>query len=304
MKKIINYNMKKIFFLIAALISTCSIFAQLDSTELNNIFGKKGMVKGGVYKITFPRSDLKVKVNDFAVSPGLALTSWVGLIKMPNDGMMMGDNAVMMGDLVLLDTEEPKVVAKLISEGLSITAIHNHLVNESPNIKYIHYYGKGDAKKLAAKIKSVFAITGTPLAAPPPQQNVTTPDWSKVEAILGNSGKHNGMLLQYTFARKEKLMEGGMEMPPVMGMATAINFQIDGSKAGITGDFVLLADEVNPVIKALTENGITVTALHNHMLYDEPRLFMVHFWAVDDPEKLAKGLKAALDKTNHAGIKK
>ena len=304
MKKVIKQNMKKIFFMIAGLISFCNIFAQLDSTELNNIFSKKGMMQGGVYKITFPRYDLKVKVNDFAVASGLALTSWVGFIKMPNNGMMMGDDAMMMGDLVLLDTEEPKVVAKLIAEGLGITAIHNHLVNESPNIKYIHFSGKGDAKKMAAKIKSVLSLTGTPLTAPPPQQNITNPDWLKVEAILGNTGKHNGMLLQYSFARKEKLMESGMEMPPAIGMATAINFQMEGSKAGITGDFVLLADEVNPVIKALTENGITVTALHNHMLYDEPRLFMVHFWAVDDPEKLARGLKAALDKTNHAGIKK
>ena len=93
-------------------------------------------------------------------------------------------------------------------------------------------------------------------------------------------------------------MESGMEMPPSMGMATAINFQMDGSRAAITGDFVMLADEVNPVIKALTENGIMPTALHSHMLHDEPRLFMMHFWAVGDPEKLAKGLKAALDKTN------
>ena len=106
------------------------------------------------------------------------------------------------------------------------------------------------------------------------------------------------MLLQYTFPRNEKLTESGMEMPPSMGMATAINFQMDGSRAAITGDFVLLADEVNPVIKALTENGIMPTAIHSHMLHDEPRLFMMHFWAVDDPEKLANGLKAALDKTN------
>ena len=296
--------MKKLLLLILGSISVCNIFAQLDSTELNTVFGKKGMVQGGVYKITFPRSDLKVKVNDFAVAPGLALTSWIGFIKMSDGAMMMGNDAMMMGDLVLLDTEEPKVVAKLIAEGLGITAIHNHLVNESPNIKYIHFSGKGDAKKLAGKIKSVLSLTGTPLTPPPSQQNITTPDWLKVEAILGNTGKHNGVLLQYSFPRKEKLMESGMEMPPVIGMATAINFQMDGSKAGITGDFVLLADEVNPVIKALTENGITVTALHNHMLYDEPRLFMVHFWAVDDPEKLAKGLKAALDKTNHGGMKK
>jgi hypothetical protein len=282
--------MKKLFLFLSALLFVCTGFAQLDSTALNNLFGKKGMVQGGVYKITYPRSDLKVKVGDFSVSPGLALTSWIGFITMSNDAMMMGD-------LVLLDTEEPKVVAKLVEEGLSITAIHNHLVNETPNLKYIHFSGNGDALKLASKIKSVLSITGTPLAPLQAQQTVTSPDWSKVEAILGNTGKRNGMLLQYSFARKERLTESGMPMPPAIGMATGINFQMDGNRAAITGDFVLLADEVNPVLKALTENGITVTAVHNHMLYDEPRLFMMHFWAVDEPEKLAKGLKKALDQT-------
>ena len=266
-------------------------FAQTDSLALNNIFGKKGMVSGQVYRITFPRTDLKVVIGDFVVSPGLALSSWIGIYTMGHESMMMGD-------LVLLDNEEGEAVAKLVSSNLSITAIHNHLTNEKPAIKYIHFSGKGDALQLAGAIKSVLATTGTPLTAPAMQTPTTGPDWSKVEAILGKSGRHNGLLLQYSFPRKEKLQESGMEMPPAMGMATAINFQMDGNRAGITGDFVLLAGEVNPVIRALTENGIVVTAVHNHMLYDDPRLFMLHFWAVNDPEKLATGLKAALDKTN------
>jgi len=266
-------------------------FGQMDSLGLNNTFGKKGTVSGQVYRITFPRSDLKVTIGDFAVAPGLALTSWIGIYSMGHESMMMGD-------LVLLDTEEGHVVTKLVASKLSITAIHNHLTNENPAIKYIHFSGKGDALQLAAAIKSVLAITGTPLAPPAAQTAVTNPDWSKVEAILGKTGKRNGLLLQYSFPRKENLEESGMEMPPAMGMATAINFQMDGNRAGITGDFVLLANEVNPVIQALTENDIVVTAVHNHMLYDNPRLFMLHFWAVNAPEKLAVGLKAALDKTN------
>jgi hypothetical protein len=264
---------------------------QIDSTALNDVFGKKGTVTGNVYKVTYPRSDLKVKVGDFSVAPGLALGTWVGIIS-------MGDHAMMMGDLVLLDSEVPKVINKLVEENLEITAIHNHLINESPNIKYIHYHGSGDPVKLAQEIKSVLEVTATPLAPPAAQTQMQNIDWSKVTAILGTTGKQNGMLLQYNFPRNEDLKESGMEMPPAMGMATAINFQMDGNRAAITGDFVLLADEVNPVIKALTENGIMPTAIHSHMLHDEPRLFMMHFWAVDDPEKLAKGLKAALDKTN------
>jgi hypothetical protein len=265
--------------------------AQVDSTGLNNIFGKKGTVQGMVYRITYPRSDLKVNVHDFKVSPGLALTSWIGIL-------FMGKESMMMGDLVMQDSEESAVVAKIISSGLSITAIHNHLTNEQPAIKYIHFSGNGDPLKLAASIKSVLAVTGTPLNTISQQSSGAAPNWSTVEAILGKSGKHNGMLLQYGFPRREKLLEGGMEMPPAMGMATGINLQMDGNVAATTGDFVLLAEEVNPVIKALTENGIVVTAVHNHMLFDDPRLFMMHFWAVGDPEKIAVGLKAALDKTN------
>jgi hypothetical protein len=284
--------MKKQFLSIAALfLCFCVAAQQIDSTALNNVFGKKGTVTGNVYKVTYPRSDLKVKIGDFSVAPGLALGTWVGIIS-------MGNHAMMMGDLVLLDSEIPNVINKLVEENLEITAIHNHLINESPNIKYIHYHGSGDPVKLAEEIKAVLQVTATPLAPPAAQAQTQNIDWSKVTAILGTTGKQNGMLLQYNFPRNESLKESGMEMPPAMGMATAINFQMDGNRVAITGDFVLLADEINPVIKALTENGINPTALHNHMLHDEPRLFMMHFWAVGDPEKLATGLKAALDKTN------
>jgi hypothetical protein len=245
---------------------------------------------GNVYKVSFPRSDLTVKVGDFTVAPGLALGTWVAIVG-------MGPHSMMMGDLVLLDAEVPKVINKLLEENLEITAIHNHLINETPNIKYIHYHGSGDPLQLAQQIKAVLEVTGTPLA-PPAAQSQLQADWSRVTAILGTTGKQNGQLLQYNFPRNEKLTESGMEMPPAMGMATAINFQMQGNRAATTGDFVLLADEVNPVIKALTENGITPTAIHSHMLHDDPRLFMMHFWAVDDPEKLARGLKSALDKTN------
>jgi len=283
--------MKKILASALAITTAMCSFAQTDSTALNNIFGKKGSVQGNVYKITYPRSDLKVKVDDFSVAPGLALGSWIGIIKMGNESMLMGD-------LVLLDSEVPKVITKLMQENLEITAIHNHLINETPAIKYIHFHGSGDALQLAEKIKSVLAVTATPLTPPATQTQATNIDWSKVTAVLGTTGKQNGMLLQYSFPRNEKLTESGMEMPPSMGMATAINFQMDGNRAAITGDFVLIPDEVNPVIKALTENGIMPTAIHSHMLHDEPRLFMMHFWAVGEPEKLATGLKAALDKTN------
>lgn len=291
--------MRKILatFLALASILYCSA-QQSDWTDVEKVFGKKGTITDGVLKITFPRYDLKVKIGDFIVDPGLALTSWVGFVKMDNSAMMMDDNIMAMGDIVMLDKEVAPVVAKLVSLNLNVTAIHNHIINESPSIKYLHFSGRGSATKLAESIKSVFMVTQTPLLNAPPQIQSEKPDWTKVEAILGKSGKQNGKLLQYGFPRNEKLTERGMEMPSYIGMATGINFQMDGNRAAITGDFVLLADEVNPVVKALTEKGIVVTAIHNHMLYDDPRLFMLHFWAVGDPEKLAIGLKSGLDKTN------
>ena len=302
--------MKKATIILVSLLIVLTGFSQKNNwSSVETVFGKKGTVQDNVFKISYPRSDLKVKVGDFSVAPGFALGSWIGFINqskrmnMQDHEADMKNQAMMMGDLVLLDTEVPEVLKKLVSVNLKITAIHNHLINESPNVKYVHYWGRGDRVKLAEAIKSVLAITGTPLSPPqPPAQ--TNIDWSKVEALLGTTGKHNGMLLQYAFPRKEKLKESGMVMPPYIGMATAINFQKDGDKAAITGDFVLLADEINPVIKILTDNGITPTALHNHMIHDEPRLFMMHFWAVDDPEKLAKALQQALTSTNHAAIKK
>ncbi|TAL62160.1 MAG: DUF1259 domain-containing protein [Bacteroidetes bacterium] len=284
--------MKKLLTILSFLvIAKCSIGQQNDWSNVEKVFGKKGNVQNNIFKITFPRSDLKVKVGDFSVAPGLALTSWIGFMK-------MGNMTTMMGDLVVLDKEVPPAISKLIAEGLQISALHNHIINEVPAIKYIHYSGSGDAVSLATKIRSVIEITGTPLISSPAQTQSVNPDWSEVESFLGTTGKRNGNLLLYSFPRNEKLTESGMDMPAYMGMATGINFQMAENKAAITGDFVLLADEVNPVLKALVGNGIQVTAIHNHMLYDNPRLFMLHFWAVDEPGKLAKGLKEAIDKTN------
>lgn len=301
--------MKKASLIIIIFLTGYNCFAQqTDWSPVEKVFGKKGIVQNNVFKISYPRTDLKVKVGDFTVTPGFALGSWIGFLdeNQPMKGMnnmKMKDKVMMMGDLALLDTEVPAVLKKLAAVDLKIMAIHNHLINESPNVKFVHFSGIGDRVKLAGAIKSVLEVTATPLTPPASPAQTTNVDWSKVESILGN-GMHNGMLLQYSFPRKEKLTESGMVMPAAMGMATGINFQKDGDSAAITGDFVLLADEINPVIKILISNGITPTALHNHMIHDEPRLFMMHFWAIDDPEKLAKVLKEVLIMTNHAPVKK
>jgi hypothetical protein len=260
--------------------------------EVETALGRKGAVQEDMLKVTFPRADLKVTVGDVPVEPGLALTSWIGFRK-------TGNMAMMMGDLVLLEREIPQVIAKLNAAGIAVTALHNHLLSESPTVRYLHFSASGDPKKLAEAMRSALSTTGTPMeaqttaASQPPLI-----DWSKVEAILARTGQKKGNLIQFGFPRREKIKEQGMTIPPYLGTATAINMQVVGNKAATTGDFVLVADEVNPVIQALLGNNIAVTAIHSHMLHESPRLFFLHFWGYDEPEKLAKGLKAALDKTN------
>ncbi len=294
-----RFIMKKriaIFFI--SLFSFVAAQAQVsDWAEIEKIFARKGAVQGDVLKIAFPRSDLQVKIGDVAIEPALALTSWIAFEKTESHTMIMGD-------LVLLDREIAPVTAKLVASGIEITALHNHIVGESPSVMYMHFGGHGDPVQLAEKMKAALALTGTPMTLPPASAPATELNWSNVETTLGRSGQHKGNVLQIGIPRVEKIIENDMEVPPFMGMATAINLQMVGEKAATTGDFVLFANEVNPVVKTLTENGIAVTAIHNHMLFESPRLFFLHFWGFEAPEKLAAGLKAALDKTGAANAVK
>jgi Domain of Unknown Function (DUF1259) len=271
--------------------------ANREWKPVEDALGRKGaMQPGDVYKFSMPRSDLKVSVAGTPIKSGLALGSWLAFKRMGND-------AVVMGDLVLTESEVEPVMAKLQQEGIEQTALHNHLLNESPRVTYMHVAGRGDPLKLATALKDALALTKTPsnLPTPPTQQQNLGFDTAQLDQVLGHRGKNNNGIYQFSIARAEKINDMGMDIPPSMGTATAINFQPTGSgKAAITGDFVLLGKEVNPVIRALRDNGIMVTAVHSHMLTEEPRLFFMHFWANDDALKLAKGLRAALDKTNSA----
>ncbi|HEY6970031.1 MAG TPA: DUF1259 domain-containing protein [Candidatus Angelobacter sp.] len=249
----------------------------------------------GAHKFGLPRGDLKVTVAGVEVKPTLALGSWVAFSK-PGAGSMV------MGDLVLAEEEVEPVMLSLENNGIQITAVHNHVLHESPRVMYMHIGGHGDAVKLASAIKEAVGLTKTPPPSPapssPPEAGMDL-DTSAIEQALGHKGKINGGVFQVSVPRAESIIEGGMKVPGSMGLATALNFQsTGGGKAAITGDFVLIGTEVNPVIQALRSNGIEVTALHSHMLDEQPRLFFMHFWANDDAAKLAKGLRAALDKTN------
>jgi hypothetical protein len=258
--------------------------------------GKAGtMQPGDVYKVSLPRSDLKVTVGSIRLEPALALGSWIAFKK-------IGNTAMVMGDLVLTEDEVTPVMNKLQEGGVQQTALHNHVLNESPRVMYMHISAMGDAVKIAKAIHDALALTGTPFTSPAkPQNSDLGLDTKQLDQIMDQSGKLNSGVYQFSIARAGKILEAGMEVPPSMGTATAINFQpTGGGKAAITGDFVLIASEVNPVIRALRVNGIEVTALHSHMLDETPRLFFMHFWANDDAMKLAQGLRLALDKMNIA----
>jgi len=247
------------------------------------------MQPGGVYKVAFPRSDLDVAVGDVHVKPALALGSWAAFIPMKTGVMAMGD-------LVLTESEVNDVISTLQQGGIEQTAVHNHLLGESPRVVYVHFGGHGDASALARTLYDALRRTKTPLgpaAAAAPQQV----DLPNLDAILGATGKANGGVMQYAIPRKLPVTEHGVTIPPAAGVATAINFQPTGNgRAAITGDFVMIGSEVNPVIRALRDGGIAVTALHSHMIDEEPRLFFMHFWANADAVSLAKTLRKALDR--------
>ena len=255
--------------------------------------GRTGQIlPGGVFKVGMPRSDLRVKVGGREIKPALALGSWAAFKR-------TGAATLVAGDLVLTESEVEAVMSKLQAGGVEQTALHNHLLGETPRIMYMHIHGHGDAVKLAHALHDALALTGTP--APASAKPVEGPAWdaAAIGKILGRKGTMNGGVLQFGVPRLERITDQGAEIPPSMGVATAINFQPTGEgKAAVTGDFVLLGSEVNPVIRTLRNNGIEVTALHSHMLTEQPRLFFLHFWANDDASKLAQALKAALDKTN------
>jgi hypothetical protein len=263
-------------------------------SKVDEAMGRSAAVTQDVHRYGFPRIDLTVTLDGVTIKPSLALGGWVAF-------RPMGSEAMVMGDLVLLETEIEPVMAKLIEGGLDITAIHNHLLRASPATFYMHVGGHGDPAKMAAVIHDALAVSKTPMTppAPPATPPAIDLDSAQIEQIIGAKGQANGGVLQFNVPRRDPITMDGMKMAPVgpMGVAEAINFQPTGNgKAAITGDFVLTDTEVNPVLKALRANGIDVTALHSHMLMENPRLFFMHFWANDDAIKLAKGLRAALDK--------
>lgn len=277
----------------AMFINTAAMSQDIDWQKVDETLGRKAAVSGDVHRYAFPRSDLSVTLDGVAVKPALALGGWVAF--KPAHG-----GAMVMGDLVLLETEINPVMLALIEGGMEITAVHNHLLRASPATFYMHVGGHGDPLKMAAVIHDALGASKTPLTMTvgTARQQPIDLDTAQLDRIIGAKGQSNGGVYQFVVPRRDPVSEGGMQLAPAgpMGVAQGINFQpTGGGKAAITGDFVLTSDEVNPVINAMRSNGIEVTALHSHMLDEQPRLFFCHFWANDDATKLAKGLRSALD---------
>jgi hypothetical protein len=277
------------------LAATAAHAQETDWKKVDEALGRSGAVSGDVHRYGFPRTDLNVTLEGVTLKPAFALGGWAAFKPMHGGAMLMGD-------IVLLETEITPVMTKAIANGLEITAIHNHLLRGNPATFYMHVGGHGDPVKLAAALRTALEESKTPLAAPAPAgaPPAIDLDTAQLDQIIGVKGAANGGVYQFGVPRREPVTESGMQIAPAgpMGVATAINFQpTGGGKAAITGDFVLTGEEVNPVVKALRDNGIEVTAIHSHMLTEQPRLIFMHFWANDDAIKLARGLRAALDKT-------
>lgn len=262
-------------------------------SALEQILGRSGAaLPGGVTKFSFPRTDLTVIIHGITLKPAFALGGWVAFKKIERNLTMV------MGDLVLTEAEVTPVMLALQKGGIEQTAVHNHLLNESPRIVYMHISSHGDEMGIATSLRNALAKTKTPLTLPASSALAIAPnlDTAGIARELGHAGTLNGIVYQVAIPRPEKITDEGEVIPPSMGVATAINFQaIGGGRAAIAGDFVLRGAEVNPVIRALQSHGIRTTALHSHMLTEQPRLFFMHFWAENDAVVLAKGLRAALD---------
>ena len=270
--------------------------ADPDWKAVEQALGKPGQLQpGDVFRIGMPRTDLSVTVKGIPVKPGFALGSYSAF-------KQVGDHAMVMGDLVLLDEEVPAVMSGLFAGGLTVTAVHNHLNEMSPHVMYMHYEGHGDAVQLANALRQALAASRTPFGPSAAPSAAASPvlDTKQIEQTLGRTGRDiGGGVFQITVARAETITEMGVPLLPAMGVTTALNFQATGDgRVAITGDFVLIDNEVNAVAWVLRHYDIDVTALHNHGLSDTPRLFYMHFWAADDALKLARALKEALDRTN------
>ncbi|MBI4542449.1 MAG: DUF1259 domain-containing protein [Gemmatimonadetes bacterium] len=265
-----------------------SLGAPWDS--VGRILRTSGAATGGYYRYGWPRHDLTLRIGDVTVSPALALGAWAGFAGDPAD-------ATIMGDLVLTSDELKPVLAELARQRIAVTAIHNHLVGEAPPITYVHFHAQGNAPQLAVGLDRVLAVTGTPrpVAAAPPQP--VTIDTALVFGTLGLTGRAQGAVAQMsTVLVLGSVTLHGRPVTPALGYGSPINIQLVGPERAVaTGDFAVLGSKVAPVLEALMAHGITATAVHSHLVNEQPTIYYMHFWADGRLPDVLRGLRAALD---------
>lgn len=268
------------------------------------ILGRAGKLQDGVYKVAFPRTDLHVRMGRTPVVPEAALTSWIAFRQEGSnattasrkDSAGKGSDVVADGDLVLTEPEVNRAIDALTQHGIEVSAVHNHLSGEQPQVLYVHFFARGELGKVAEGLKAALNATRTPTGPASPSKAALTLEFAPIAGILGKPGTVNGAVLAFSFPRQHAISMHGATLAPSMGMATAINFQPAPAGVAATGDFVLREAEVNPVITALRAGGVKVTAVHNHLLDDDPRTVFVHFWVEGKADTVAKALRTALDR--------
>jgi len=294
-----NTNLLKttVIFFFSSLFFQFTVNAQLDTVIIEKVMGIKGKSNNGEYKITVPQNDLNIEVDGFKIIPAMGLGTWIAFTPTK-------DGAMIMGDIILTETDLKPVQQEVIRQGLVITAIHNHFVRNHPNVMYMHIGGSGKTELMAQKAKAVLDKVkevrgGDPSKGTASSEPVTnTLDTKKLDEILGYKAEMSKGVYKYTIGRPEvKLKEHGTAVTTFLGFNTWAAFQGTPDHAAVAGDFTMLEDEVAPVIKTLIGNGIEVVAVHNHMVHEQPRIFFLHYWGVGNAEQLAQGLKAALDQT-------
>lgn len=254
---------------------------------------KKGDFKDGVLKVNIPRSDLKVTVDAVATPTAFGFGGWVALT--PGEGGMQ----VMMGDLVLLESEVNPVMSALLDNGLEVTALHNHFFFETPRVFYMHVHGHGHAQDLAQKLKPVLALMGpAPVAVQAAQAATPQFDTARLAKIVGHNGDATGAVYKITIGRQDlRIKDMGATINARMGLNSWAAFTGVEAAAAIAGDLAMLESEVQPVLKALRKNGINVVAIHNHMTGTTPPIYFLHYWGKGEAAALAAGFKAALEQT-------
>lgn len=274
--------------------------SKLDIARIEQITGMKGTEKNGEYKITVPQNDLHVVVDGFKIIPAMGLGSWAAFTP-------CGDSAMVMGDIIVTEKDLAPVQQEVIRQGFAITAIHNHFVRNRPNIMYMHIDKSSDITTLSNGVKAIFARVAESRGHDPGSakaDSVTnTLNTAELDSIIGQKGQASKGVYKYTIGRPDvQLKEHGKPVSAFMGFNTWAAWQGSPEKAAVCGDFTMLENEVEPVIKALVQNGIEVVAVHNHMVHEDPKVFFLHYWGVGNAAQLAKGLRMALDATGKGGM--